>query len=63
ANCSSGQIALGPLQDNGGPTFTHELLEGSVAIDMGDPAGCDNPLNGILSTDQRGFIRPSDGDN
>ncbi len=28
---------LGPLQDNGGPTFTHALLPGSVAIDAGDP--------------------------
>jgi hypothetical protein len=28
---------LGPLQDNGGPTFTHELLSGSPAIDAGDP--------------------------
>jgi hypothetical protein len=28
---------LGPLQDNGGPTFTHELLTNSPAIDMGDP--------------------------
>jgi hypothetical protein len=28
---------LGPLQDNGGPTFTHELLAGSPAIDAGDP--------------------------
>jgi hypothetical protein len=28
---------LGPLQDNGGPTFTHELLAGSSAIDAGDP--------------------------
>src|SRR5262249_34461077 len=27
---------LGPLQDNGGPTFTHELLPGSPAIDAGD---------------------------
>jgi hypothetical protein len=27
---------LGPLQDNGGPTFTHELLTGSPAIDAGD---------------------------
>ena len=26
---------LGPLQDNGGPTFTHELLTGSPAIDAG----------------------------
>ena len=28
---------LGPLQDNGGPTFTHALLSGSPAIDAGDP--------------------------
>jgi hypothetical protein len=28
---------LAPLQDNGGPTFTHELLAGSPAIDAGDP--------------------------
>jgi hypothetical protein len=28
---------LGPLQDNGGSTFTHELLTGSPAIDAGDP--------------------------
>ena len=28
---------LGPLQDNGGPTFTHELLSGSPAIDAGEP--------------------------
>jgi hypothetical protein len=28
---------LGPLQDNGGPTFTHELLKGSPAVDAGDP--------------------------
>src|SRR6266481_2979138 len=28
---------LGPLQDNGGPTFTYALLPGSPAIDAGDP--------------------------
>ena len=28
---------LGPLQDNGGPTFTHALLPASPAIDTGDP--------------------------
>ena len=28
---------LGPLQDNGGPTYTHALLPGSPAIDAGDP--------------------------
>jgi hypothetical protein len=40
---------LGPLQDNGGPTFTHELLPGSPAIDAGDPAFVPPP-----SFDQRG---------
>ena len=28
---------LGPLQNNGGPTFTHQLLPGSPAINAGDP--------------------------
>jgi hypothetical protein len=41
---------LGPLQDNGGPTFTHALLEGSPAIDAGINGG-------VLSTDQRGYPR------
>jgi Chlamydia polymorphic membrane protein (Chlamydia_PMP) repeat len=40
---------LGPLQDNGGPTFTHELLTGSPAIDMGDPSFTPPP-----DFDQRG---------
>jgi hypothetical protein len=40
---------LGPLQDNGGPTFTHELLKGSPAIDAGDPNFTPPPLY-----DQRG---------
>lgn len=37
------------LTDNGGPTMTHALLEGSTAIDAA--MDCD------LSTDQRGFLR------
>jgi CSLREA domain-containing protein len=45
---------LGPLQDNGGPTWTHALLAGSPAIDAGDDAQC--PL-----FDQRGIPRPIDG--
>ena len=40
---------LGPLQDNGGPTFTHELLPGSPAIDAGDPGFAPPPFY-----DQRG---------
>jgi len=46
---------LGPLQDNGGPTFTHVLLTGSPAIDTGTPTECP-------PEDQRGFPRPIDGD-
>ena len=41
---------LGPLEDNGGPTFTHALLEVSPAIDAGD----DSQAQG---TDQRGVPR------
>src|SRR5882724_10978514 len=40
---------LGPLADNGGPTFTHALHPGSPAINRGDPAA---PLQ-----DQRGYGR------
>src|SRR5438132_1551081 len=40
---------LGPLQDNGGPTFTHALLPGSPAIDAGDPSFTPPPF-----FDQRG---------
>ena len=42
---------LGPLADNGGPTFTHKVLDGSPAIDTGDPATCP-------ALDQRGVLRP-----
>jgi N-acetylneuraminic acid mutarotase len=49
---------LGPLQDNGGPTFTHALLPGSPAIDAGDPNFTPPPLY-----DQRGspFVRVFNG--
>lgn len=40
---------LGPLASNGGPTFTHALLEGSPAIDAG---------SSVLGSDQRGQERP-----
>ena len=36
---------LGPLQNNGGPTFTHALLPGSPAIDAGDPNFTPPPSN------------------
>ena len=45
---------LGPLTDNGGPTFTHALLAGSPAIDAGSNASAVNSDGVPLSTDQRG---------
>jgi hypothetical protein len=49
---------LGPLQDNGGPTFTHALLRGSPAINAGDPSFTPPP-----PFDQRGpgFRRVANG--
>jgi hypothetical protein len=47
---------LGPLQDNGGATWTHALLPGSPAIDR-IPLGV-NGCGTSLTTDQRGQPRP-----
>ena len=49
---------LGPLQDNGGPTFTHALSPRSPAINAGDPSFTPPP-----SYDQRGspFVRVFNG--
>ena len=52
---NSTQPMIGPLQDNGGATFTHALLPGSLAVDRGDNERCP-------ATDQRGMPRPLDGD-
>lgn len=46
-----GDAMIGPLADNGGPTWTHSLLAGSPAIDAGDDTACP-------ATDQRGVARP-----
>src|SRR5262249_6350091 len=61
------QLKLGPLADNGGPTQTHALLPGSVAIDAApdctDLGGNPNrptklaPAD-VVTTDQRGVSRP-----
>jgi uncharacterized repeat protein (TIGR01451 family) len=48
---------LGPLADNGGPTFTHALLPGSPAIDQGHRYAIGELGTGF---DQRGFARPVD---
>jgi len=43
---------LGPLQDNGGPTWTHALPMASPAVDQGSCPG--------VTADQRGLPRPVD---
>ena len=55
ADLNNTDPVLGPLQNNGGPTQTHALLPGSPAIDTGTNTGCP-------ATDQRGVLRPQDGD-
>ena len=49
---------LGPLQDNGGPTMTHALGPGSVAIDHIPAVDCVDADGAPLTTDQRGVTRP-----
>ncbi len=49
---TAAQLALGPLQDNGGPAYTMLPGPGSVAIDQGRA--------GSLVIDQRGLPRPYD---
>jgi len=50
-NIYGAEPLLGPLQDNGGPTWTHALLPGSPAIDAGNSGD-------TLAFDQRGIHRP-----
>jgi CSLREA domain-containing protein len=62
-------LLLGPLANNGGPTMTRALLDGSPAIDQGYP-GCEEPLddsedpylNLTWPQDQRGQQRPGGAD-
>ncbi|MGB8221809.1 MAG: choice-of-anchor Q domain-containing protein [Polyangiales bacterium] len=52
---SASALALGPLAENGGPTMTHALLPGSVAIDAIPALMCE------VAEDQRGEPRPAGG--
>jgi len=61
-NVSADDLMLGPLQDNGGPTMTHALGNGSVAIDQIPEAECVDADGAPLTTDQRGQPRPETGD-
>jgi hypothetical protein len=53
---STADPLLTPLQNNGGPTWTHALLNNSPAIDAGDNTA-------LPATDQRGYPRIVDGKN
>lgn len=53
---------LGTLQDNGGPTETHALLSGSPAVDA-ISGNCTDDTATNITEDQRGLLRPIDGDN
>jgi hypothetical protein len=62
ANQTNGNIIghpalLGPLQDNGGPTWTHALLLGSPAINAGNPATPGSESWACPPSDQRGRDR------
>jgi predicted outer membrane repeat protein len=52
---------LGPLQDNGGPTWTMALAASSPAIDQIQPGQGGCPSSGT-TTDQRGQTRPDSGE-
>lgn len=54
----TGAANFGPLRDNGGPTQTHALLNGSAAIDAGNLGGCVDDVGAVLVRDQRGAKRP-----
>ena len=56
-NITEGQLELGPLQDNRGPTETHALGAGSVAIDHIPVIDCVDADGEPLTTDQRGEPR------
>ena len=48
---------LTPFQNNGGPTFTHALMEDSPAINAGNTTLAVDKQGNPLLTDQRGFTR------
>lgn len=56
---AEGELNLGPLADNGGPTKTHALLENSVAIDRIPQDNCVDGAGEPLREDQRGEPRPA----
>jgi hypothetical protein len=58
-SASPGELNLGALADNGGPTQTHALNPSSVAIDVIAAVNCVGPNDQPLTEDQRGQLRPA----
>jgi hypothetical protein len=58
-NVTAEQLALGPLQNNGGPTMTHALPPESVAVDAIPQEDCLDAEGNPLMNDQRGEPRPA----
>jgi len=59
ASCNGtadGDPQLGPLADNGGPTQTHAVLDGSGVIGLGNSSTCSGAP--VYGEDQRGQPRP-----
>ncbi len=54
-------VAIAPLADNGGDTLTHQLPNGSIAVDAGSMDGCAIFKGFVLAQDQRGEKRIQDG--
>ncbi len=48
---------LGGLKDNGGPTQTHALPSGSIAVNAGTLEGLSANIRDLVSVDQRGYKR------
>jgi CSLREA domain-containing protein len=53
-----GGLNLGPLANNGGPTQTHALQAGSVAINAVPSGQCSDVNGNPVTQDQRGVPRP-----
>jgi hypothetical protein len=60
-NVTAEDLNLGELADNGGPTMTHALGAGSVAIDVIPEVDCVDADGESLTEDQRGQPRPETG--
>lgn len=57
AGVTSADPKLGGLKDNGGPTQTHALPSGSIAVNAGTLEGLSANIRDLVSVDQRGYKR------